>query len=302
MKSNFPTARALIAAASCLTLALAAGCLSTGREPAADAWRVVRDISLKQTNAELANMAGFTTRDLGLAATGPNLVLTADGGHGWLSLGKQSLSCVQGMDIVDADTLVADCSCSRAVLTADGGKTWRGIDIRNSVLLSFKDASSGWASDKIGLYAFDGRTVTHVDLPREYYRVSAVACVSADAAYVLDYNGRLGVTRDRGASWLALDSPVTKEGFLLEAKFVGMRFSGPDRGLLVAYDKSALAWREFSTADAGRSWQSRRVSSTGAGTCFISPDLSLITIVHQAYASLVVLEVPPITAEAKAAD
>lgn len=256
-------------------------------------WKVVKEIPLTEEHMISGMFMGFADAEHGMFPANGHLYVTSNGGSSWelASLEAVPVSCIQGMEILDAQTVFLDCTCSPGVISRDGGRRWTRVAFSNSEMISLTDVDTGWMGSPFRLNRLEGAEVTQVTVPAKFKDLAAISAVSAAQAFILNAKGTIAVTTDGGASWNQIDITLDPDAYALFPKGCAMRFSDANHGMILAYNRDEQAWKVFSTSDGGKSWGSTSISKMeSGGTCFISRDLSLIAVYAIAEKKILLIE------------
>jgi len=256
-------------------------------------WEIIKNIQLVDMDVIMINMMGFINNKSGMAFSGDRFFITDDGGDSWEKMNRTWLPNIMCMDIIDKNTVVIGCTCASANLSEDKGKTWSVLNFPKNGILSFKDKNTGWGSSSSRLLTFNSGNFVIVQMPKEYFgNIIAIACISAEQVYILNREGKLSITTDSGATWKSVELKMNsgERKYNLFANGMAMRFSDLNNGMIIAYDTNTKEWTEFLTADGGKTWEIFPVVKAEGGLCFLSPDMSFITIRTTDYNRLILLQ------------
>jgi|WetSurMetagenome_2_1015567.scaffolds.fasta_scaffold04748_6 photosystem II stability/assembly factor-like uncharacterized protein len=162
------------------------------------------------------------------------------------------------------------------IVTADGGKSWKGTVIDEGSLndLQFTDRSNGWVVGK------DGTVYRTVDGGGEWTKISAsglpvdedffkISFFGGDLGYLLGYGG-VYRTDDGGGSWVNNWLPIVPYRGAWDMSFVddrtgyllGSRYTDPDPPILYRTTNGAASWTSVAGSKAS-------VLRTVLAICFV---------------------------------
>jgi photosystem II stability/assembly factor-like uncharacterized protein len=180
----------------------------------------------------------FPTTLLGFASgTDKRLHKTTNGGLNWSDAGVQlSVSNVNTIFFVDANTGYVGTSDPRLAKTINGGNTWEDDgDITDTITdIFFLDNSHGWAVGASDILRYDGSEWTQIDNPTGHSLYS-VFFISATEGWACGNNGTIIHTTDGGATWQPQESGTTA---LLRDIF----FTSPTNGYVVGNNGTILRY------------------------------------------------------------
>jgi len=186
-----------------------------------------------------------------LAGSGGKIVRSDDAGASWRVQPTNTRAHLQAIAAWDAQRAVAVGNDGVVLMTADGGSSWRRIELAaaeaGDKLLRVRAARAPGAALAVGTF---GTVLKTTDYGATWRRISKNEDIAwndvavHDAAYwIAGEFGRLRVSRDGGASWREIKSPVT-------SSLTGIAFRDARHGVAVGLDGVVLV-----TADGGRRWR-----------------------------------------------
>jgi photosystem II stability/assembly factor-like uncharacterized protein len=199
-------------------------------------------------------------RFYGVAAPAPNLVWVAgsggkivrsdDAGANWQVQSSGTRAHLQSIAAWDAQRAVAVGNEGVVLMTADGGMSWRRIELPaaevGDKLLRVRALAGGTAL-AVGTF---GAVLKTTDYGATWWRVSKNEDIAwndvtanADAYWIVGEFGRIRVSRDGGTTWQEAGSPV-------KSSLTGIAFRDARHGVAVGLEGVVLA-----TSDGGREWR-----------------------------------------------
>jgi photosystem II stability/assembly factor-like uncharacterized protein len=213
--------------------------------------------SLRLTQAEDVTDVSFASAEVGYALDLVGRVSkTTDGGRTWRSLRtgfgarpQAALATASGVLLVGPRVILR---------STDGGATFKKARNRARRAKIYEVDRAGkaifaYGSRRIAISRDAGRTWSRVRRPR-FALLAAVDFVTPRIGYLLEQDGRLWRTRDRGRTWRELPGIGTDDA-------IGMAYSSPRRGYLVLsrFGDDARGYL-LRTTDAGRTWRPQLVT------------------------------------------
>jgi photosystem II stability/assembly factor-like uncharacterized protein len=206
---------------------------------------------------ELLQDVWFATAEVGYALDiGGALFRTENAGASWSILDTGTTQAARGLYAPDATNVFL--IGPRGVLRSDdSGETFeRHTDrvIRNRTLHGADDAGSGvvfWGPRVIAVSTNDGGRWRSVPRPTARAEVRHVDFITSRVGYVLDTDGRVYFTRNRGRSW----NELIGVGYAIGTR---LAFGNRQNGWLVVGTRHPNV---LHTADGGRSWTPQVLSS-----------------------------------------
>jgi photosystem II stability/assembly factor-like uncharacterized protein len=241
--------------AASATLAYAAG--RSGRVArTTDGGRVWQ--SLDVSSSEDITDVSFASRDLGFALDLPGRVLrTRDGGKSWRVV---KTGTVRPQAVLARRGLVLLVGPHGVLRSSNNGASFvrvRSRAARRAKLFEVDPAGTAivaYGSRRIAISTNSGRTWKRVNRPRRAL-IAAVDFATPRVGFLLEQDGRLWKTRNRGRTWHDLAGIGSDSG-------VGLAFSSAAKGYLVLSrfgdDPSGYLLR---TTDSGRTWRPQLVTS-----------------------------------------
>ena len=244
------------------------------------------------------NYAGFINERQGITIGYAGATFfTSDAGASWQAAAAGTTWCRYGLDMLSGGPYW-DCGVFEAVTSTDNGKTWRPLERtgtrepEHTRYLSFVDAQNGFIATIHNVKMTENGGInwkTAIALPGDVKTIAALAAFPAAHAIgllVMDAEGRLWSSEDKGAGWKELSSPVT--GKLMnvldsDAPLVAMRFDNTGTGIIAANVKTAEGIRcaVYRTSDSGNTWKEELVGPQEKyGNVFLSPDWKYLTVVY----------------------
>lgn len=269
----------------------AAGAARPSAAPAPHAaWTLIREAPVAQGTQVVA----FQEDHLALAAgCTPPMARTVDGGSHWAPLFFREV-CHQGLEVLPELTVTTGGSsfagevdrCADCWERWEGpGATFGGPPPRHARHLSFVDARRGALAtdEELNLTRDGGRTLRWIPLPEGASAVAAVSLAEEgerEILRLLDQDGRLWRSDDRGGSWRASPSPLPG-GVVQPARGPGaaLRFSGPE-GVLAAAIRGVAgpSGRVYRTRDAGETWAEEALAPPfGTAVVTLSYDAGILS-------------------------
>jgi photosystem II stability/assembly factor-like uncharacterized protein len=289
-KSVLTAIRAVLTAAALVgAVFMTAGCAAGNDGP----WQIVGRIELGKSDVDASNSIGFLDEKTGFAYYGNDVLKSTDGGNAWVKSGHSPNRCVQAFEVIDANTVVTDCTCSPAQISEDSGKTWRELSITRAQVLSFRGQDTAWSGFGIECINLNAGKATTVELPDGFSKAIALAVVSADRACALDTAGEVWLAGVTPGSWKQTAFALPKDDYLLESFLIALRFADEQNGLLVVWNKKLGEWTGFRTRDGGATWAAETIVKAKPGPCYISPDISFVTIKAEADNTLYITRARP---------
>ncbi|HEX8857148.1 MAG TPA: hypothetical protein VF752_16255 [Thermoleophilaceae bacterium] len=199
-----------------------------------------------------------------------SLFKTTNGGGSWALLDTGTSATPPSVLALDANRvlLVGPQGVRRST---DGGQAFSRINakpVRNANLDSVDHVGSTvfvYGSKAAYFSTNGGAKWQQLKLPQKRFRVNDLDFTTSKAGYVLESNGRLWFTKNRGAKWTQLVGTGTLD-------VVGIDFSSTKTGFLVirrfGFQTGGLLLR---TSDAGHTWRPQLVSRNSIN------DLSLVS-------------------------
>jgi photosystem II stability/assembly factor-like uncharacterized protein len=258
-------------------------------------WVPIQTIEYKQN----VNYAGFINEQQGITVGYAGATFsTQDAGASWQQAAAAGTNwCRYGLDMIPGGPYW-NCGVFQSVRLTDKGKTWVPMENLGSRepdhtrYLSFIDANQGFIATIHDLKMTDNggkNWNSTIPLPGEVKTIAAIAAVPSPHAielFIMDAEGRLWQTEDKGNSWKELASPVA--GKLMNifdsyAPLVAMRFKNANAGIIAANVKTADGNRPvvYRTNDLGNTWKQELVApQEKSGNVFLSPDWQYLTVVY----------------------
>jgi photosystem II stability/assembly factor-like uncharacterized protein len=199
----------------------------------------------------------FATADVGYAVdNGGALFRTENAGASWSILDTGTTQAASGVYAPDATSVFL--VGPRGVLRSDdSGETFERHThrvIRNRTLFGADDAGSDvvfWGPRVIALSTNDGNTWRQIPRPTASSEVRHVDFVTSRIGYVLETDGRIYFTRNRGRRWTEL----VGSGYAIGTR---LAFGSRQNGWLVVGTTHPSV---LHTADGGKSWTPQVLSS-----------------------------------------
>jgi photosystem II stability/assembly factor-like uncharacterized protein len=264
----------LVALAAVLTGPLAAR---------ATQWRLVGEIPIKHT----ATVVAFQDDQNGITAGYAGTVFfTHDGGKSW-TRAVNSSACRYGVEALPGVAWTAG-NYGHVRVSKDGGEHWSAAaSWRKAQFLSFLDATRGLiaSGDELAITADAGQSWTDLLPPAKAGPIAAVS-LSEEAGVqrirLLDENGALWLSDDRGASWAPAQSPLRSPVFQGVGPHAAMRFTSTGEGVLAFMpDEIGSAGRIYRTRDGGRTWQEEVTAGVPLSLVTLAADAKLLTSFDQ---------------------
>jgi photosystem II stability/assembly factor-like uncharacterized protein len=268
-----------------LSLALAAPFSSR-----AASWRVAREIKVEHS----ATLAAFIDDQNGITAGYAGQVfVTHDGGKTW-SKAVNSSACRFGLEVLPGGAAWTAGNYGHVRVSKDGGEHWSPAaswgrnEPRQARHLSFVDAKRGLigSQEEVAITADGGETWTNLAIPEKAGMIAAVSLSEEGGSLrirLLDENGALWSSGDRGTTWTQAQSPVKGPVFeSMTAPRAAMRFTPAGEGVLVAMvGETEPRGHVYRTGDGGKTWQEEASAELPASVVTISSDGKLLTAFDQ---------------------
>ena len=242
-----------------------------------------------------ATLAAFVDERNGITAGYAGaMYVTHDGGKSWTS-GTNSSACRFGLEFLPGGTAWTAGNMGHVRASRDGGVHWTVAasfgrsEPRHARHFSFVDAKRGLiaSQEELGITDDAGESWTKLTVPPKAGMIAAVSLSDEGGAgriRLLDENGDLWVSSDRGASWAQATSPLEKPVFeSLTAPRAAMRFTPSGEGVLAAVlDEGEPKGHVYRTRDGGKTWQEEAVpGGLKPSVLTLSGDAKLITSFDQ---------------------
>ena len=214
--------------------------------------------ALRVSQSEDITDVSFASPDVGYALDLSGGVLkTTDGGLTWRTLRTGFSVSPQAVLATARGVLLVG---PRVILrSADGGNTFHRARNRARRAKIFEVDRAGraifaYGSRRIAVSRDGGRSWSRVRRPR-YALLAAVDFVSPRAGFLLEQDGRIWKTRNRGRTWQELAGTGSDNA-------IGLAFSSASRGYLVLsrFGDDARGYL-LRTSDGGRTWRPQLVTS-----------------------------------------
>ena len=278
---------AAIARLVALSLSLAAP-LPAAAAPAQ--WRLAGEAQITHK----ATLAAFVDEKNGITAGYAGaMYVTHDGGKTWTP-GVNSSACRFGLEALPDGAAWTAGNLGNVRASTDGGAHWTVAasfgrsEPRHARHLSFLDAKRGLiaSQEELGLTADGGESWTKLAVPAKAGMIAAVSLSEEGGGLrirLLDENGDLWVSADRGASWAQAPSPLGSPVFeSLTAPRAAMRFTAAGEGVLAAIlDEGGLKGHVYRTRDGGKTWQEEATPGLQPSVLTLSSDARLLTSFDQ---------------------
>ncbi len=262
--------------------------LTTAAAPAR--WRLAGEAPVTHK----ATVAAFVDEQHGITAGYAGAVyVTQDGGKTW-SPGTNSSACRFGLEALPGGAAWTAGNMGHVRVSRDGGAHWTTAasfgrsEPRHARHLSFLDGRRGLIASQEELAVTDdgGESWTKVAAPARAGMIAAVSLSEEGGATrlrLLDENGDLWVSADRGASWAQAPSPLKVPVFeSLTAPRAAMRFTAAGDGVLaVIADEGGPKGHVYRTQDGGKTWGEEVVPGFPVSVLTISADAKLLTSFDQ---------------------
>jgi photosystem II stability/assembly factor-like uncharacterized protein len=227
---------------------------------------------------------------------------TADGGKTWSTpVIADSSSCRFGVEALAPNLAWSSGNGGDIRTSTDGGRTWTrlsnfgGTMPSQARLVSFADQQRGAvaAPRELGITSDGGKTWQRAGLPSGTTRIAAVSLVADGAGTVLrllDVDGMLWASRDGGATWKELRSPLQDPIWDSPAAAqAALRFLPGGVGVLAAIlDRDGVpTGRIHRTVDGGVTWTEEIIQGgfppsnltlSSDGTLLVSFDLHKLRV------------------------
>lgn len=275
-----------------VTVALLAALAPAPARSAPDAWRLVAQRPI----AHAVSTAAFLDERTGLAAhcipgaSHPALLHTRDGGATWAAA-RTRAGCRIVLELLPQRAWSTG-DMGYVETSRDGGRSWKpvgrfgGAIPNNTRYLSFADARRGAIASHadVGVTRDGGKSWSGVRRPAGMGELAGLS-LSRDGSVlvlrILDSEGRMWASRDSGATWVAVPTPLQHPLF----EFAGgprsaLRFPSATEGVLVAIleEDELPVGRVYRTLDGGASWTEEQVEGgLWPSPIAISSDATVIT-------------------------
>ncbi len=272
-----------------LTILLAAGApLAAAAAPAQ--WRLAGEAQITHK----ATLAAFVDDRNGITAGYAGAVyVTHDGGMTWTPGGNLS-ACRFGLEALPGGAAWTAGNLGEVRTSTDGGGHWTTAasfgrsEPRHARHFSFVDDRRGLiaSQEELGLTEDGGESWASVAVPPEAGMIAAVSLSEEGGQLrirLLDENGDLWTSSDRGASWAKAPSPLRSPVFeSLTAPRAALRFASSGEGVLaVILDESGPAGHVYRTRDGGKTWAEEAAPDLKPSVLTISSDGKLLTSFDQ---------------------
>lgn len=270
-----------------LALSLALGVPLASR---ATGWRLAGEAPVTHK----ATVAAFVDEKNGVTAGYAGaMYVTHDGGKTWTP-GMNSSACRFGLEVLPGGAGWTAGNQGNVRVSKDGGEhwsvgaSWGRNEPRQARHLSFVDAKRGLiaSQEELAITADGAESWTNLAIPPKAGMIAAVS-LSEEAGglrvRLLDEDGSLWLSDDRGATWKQAPSPVKGPVFeSMTAPRATMRFTPAGEGVLAAIlDEGGPNAHVYRTRDGGKSWQEEAVGGLPPSVLTLSSDGKLLTAFDQ---------------------
>lgn len=253
-------------------------------------WRLVGEAPVSHR----ATVAAFGDEKNGVTAGYAGaMYVTRDGGKTWTP-GTNSSACRFGLEVLPDGSAWTAGNLGHVRVSRDGGAhwavaaSWGRSEPRQARHFSFVDARRGLiaSQEELAITADGGESWTNLAVPARAGMIAAVSLSEEAGALrirLLDENGDLWASADRGASWMQAASPLKVPVFeSMTAPRAAMRFTPAGEGVLAAIaDEGGPRGHVYRTRDGGKSWQEEAAPGFPVSVLTISSDARLLTTFDQ---------------------
>ncbi len=221
------------------------------------------------------------------------MFVTHDGGKTWTP-GVNSSACRFGLEALPGGAAWTAGNLGHVRVSKDGGEhwtaaaTWGRSEPRQARHFSFVDANRGLigSQEELAYTADAGESWTNLTVPAKAGMIAAVSLSEEAGALrirLLDENGDLWASDDRGATWKAAPRPFQGPVFeSMTAPRAAMRFTAGGEGVLAAMlDQGGPKAHVYRTRDGGKSWQEEAIAGLPPSVVTLSSDGKLLTAFDQ---------------------
>ncbi len=253
-------------------------------------WKVVQKLSTTPGDKGASGLqVNFLDESVGSALRNGNRFFhTVDGGKNWSELRIDTMPCLRGPSVLDANVVAVGCDCSDARVSTDAGKSWTKVNGINSYpMASMFDASTGFFAKKgaIGRKNLISRVSKDSDKPEKVATpdgmgiLMAICAFSAKGCAALDGSGTVYVTENAGQSWQKANQiAYENKSLVYRDSLTSMSFKNAKEGMVVTFDSDAEEWNVISTKDGGKTWSAEVVLKGSIGSSAISRGMDVITL------------------------
>ncbi len=257
---------------------------------AAPQWRLVGEAPITHK----ATLAAFVDDRNGITAGYAGaMYVTHDGGKTWMP-GANSSACRFGLEALPGGAAWTAGNLGHVRVSKDGGAHWTAAasfgrsEPRHARHFSFVDDRRGLiaSQEELGLTEDGGESWASVAVPPKAGMLAAVSLSEEGGQLrirLLDENGDLWTSSDRGASWAKAPSPLRSPVFeSLTAPRAALRFASSGEGVLaVILDEAGPMGHVYRTRDGGKTWAEEAAPGLKPSVLTLSSDGKLLTSFDQ---------------------